>query len=139
MQEISLTLLKKKLQRYPHLGELERFLEKIDKEYLKIILLYGSLSKGRFTQYSDTDVLCVFDYSFSNMKERFMISYKYSDGLVQPKNISLKELKQGLLEGNSFLHSVFAEGLLLYNTIPKDELEKWIEKGKNKQIMKYHP
>jgi len=131
-------LLKKKLKRYPYLNELEQFLERIDKEYLKLIMLYGSLSKGRFTQYSDIDVLCVFDYTFSDMKERFMISYKFSDGLVQPKNISLDELKRGLLGGNSFLHSVFAEGIMLYNTIPKEDLELWIRQGKDNQIMKYY-
>ena len=138
MQELSLNLLKKKLWRYPHLNELEQFLERIDKQYLRLILLYGSLSKGRFTQYSDIDVLCVFEYKFKDMKERFMISYKFSDGLVQPNNISLEELKQGLLGGNSFLHSIFAEGIILYNTIPKKELEEWIEQGKKKQIMEYH-
>jgi len=139
MQEVSLNMLKIKLQRYPHLNELENFLKKIDKQYLKLILLYGSLAKGRFTQYSDIDVLCVFNYNFTNMKERFMMSYKFSEGLVQPKNITLKELKNGLLRGDSFLHSIFEYGLLLYNTIPNEKLEQWIQEGKSKWNMELYP
>ena len=61
MQKLSLDLLKKKLKRYPHRNELELFINRINKEDLKLILLYGSLAKGMYTQYSDIDVLCVFD------------------------------------------------------------------------------
>jgi len=118
------------LKRYPHLDELERFLDRIEKTNLKLILLFGSLPKGRYTQHSDMDVLCVFDRRFQDMTDRFMSSYAFSDGLVRPKNITLEEFKEGLISGNSFLHSIIPDSIILYRNLPKDEINHWIEQGK---------
>lgn len=137
MQSLSIDLLKKKLKRYPHLNELKTFINRIEKETLKFILLYGSLAKETYTQYSDIDVLCVYDREFNDLRERFLISYKYSEGLVQPKNLSYEEFKNGLMEGNPFLHSILQDGIILFNKIPEDNLEKWIEQGKKKLTIKY--
>ncbi|MFW9989585.1 MAG: nucleotidyltransferase domain-containing protein [Candidatus Odinarchaeota archaeon] len=64
MQNLSFDLLKKKLKRYPHLNKLETFVDRIEKDSLKFILLYGLLAKGTYTQYSDIDVLCVLTKNF---------------------------------------------------------------------------
>ncbi|MHA1294265.1 MAG: nucleotidyltransferase domain-containing protein [Promethearchaeota archaeon] len=130
-------MLKKKLKRYPNLNELKTFINRIEKEKLKFILLYGSLAKGTYTQYSDIDVLCVYNKEFNNRKERFLISYKYSDGLVQPKNLSYEEFKTALKEGNSFIHSIIQDGIILFNKIAEDKLKKWIKRGKKKLNIKY--
>ncbi len=137
MQILSLNLLKKKLSRYPHLNELESFIEKIEKIDLKIVLLYGSLAKGTYTQHSDIDVLCVYDKTFKNHKERFLTAYKYSNGLVQTKTLTYDEFKEGLKESNSFLHGIMKEGIILYSKIPKRDLIEWINIGKEKLNMKY--
>lgn len=137
MQNLSFDLLKEKLKRYPHLNELESFVKRIEKDNLKLILLYGSLAKGTYTQHSDIDVLCVFDRKFGNLKERFLISYKYSNGVVQTKTITYKEFKEGLRNGNSFLHGILNDGIILFNIIPKEEIEKWIEEGKEKLTVRY--
>jgi len=131
MQKVSFPTLKKKLKRYPHLNELKRFMKRIEKEDLKLILLYGSLVKGSYTQHSDIDVLCVFDREFNDFKQRFLASYKYSDGLVQPKNLSFTEFKKSLRGGNSFLYSICKDGLILYSKIPMETLNKWLKEGKN--------
>jgi hypothetical protein len=83
------------------------------------------------------DVLCVYDENFKDLREKFHRSYQYSDGLVQPVTISLTELKMGLLEGNSFLHHIFKEGLILYSEIKQKELSSWINEGKSKLDMEY--
>ena len=139
MQEVSVNLLKKKLIRYPHLNELETFLERIKEATPELILLFGSLSRGDYTQYSDIDVLCVFNQEFSSRKERFLKAYKYSDGLVQTKTLTLKELKNGLKEANSFLHAIFNDGLILFSKISYDDLNSWIRDGKKKLKMTYFP
>ncbi|TFG30501.1 MAG: nucleotidyltransferase domain-containing protein [Promethearchaeota archaeon] len=139
MQNLSLDLLKKKLKRYPHHNELETFINRIEKENLKLILLYGSLAKGTYTQHSDIDVLCVFDKEFRDMKERFLTSYKYSEGLVQPKTLSYEEFKRSLKNGNSFLHSIIQESYILFNKIPEDKLVKWIKQGKKNLKVKFVP
>ncbi|MFO8018548.1 MAG: nucleotidyltransferase domain-containing protein [Promethearchaeia archaeon] len=127
------------MKNYPHLNELENFINAIEKENLKLILLFGSLAIGTYTQRSDIDVLCVYDKEFTDRRERFLQSYKYSEGLVQPKTITFSELKKNLLQGNSFLHHIFSEGYILYNTIPERQLRKWRERGKKKVNVTYSP
>ena len=130
MQKISLTLLKKKLPRYPHLNELEDFLLCISKEDPEFIMLYGSLSRGNYTQFSDIDVLCVFKQEFKSHRDRFLKAYRCSDGLVQTKTYSLKEFKTYIKNGNSFLHKIIAKGLILFSKIPDNKIKKWVELGK---------
>jgi predicted nucleotidyltransferase len=137
MQNISFNSLKKKLNRYPHLDELEVFLERVIRSGVKLVVLFGSLTRGNYTPYSDIDVLCVYDENFKDLKERFHRTYQYSDGLVQPITSSLIELKASLLEGNSFLHHIFKEGLILYGDINQKELSSWINEGKLKLDMEY--
>jgi len=130
MQKISLTLLKKKLPRYPHLIELENFLFCIKKEDPEFVMLFGSLVRGNYTQFSDIDVLCVFKQEFKSNKERFLKAYRCSDGLVQTKTYSLKEFKTHIEDGNSFLIKILAEGLILFSKIPDNKIKKWVELGK---------
>jgi len=130
MQSLSFNSLEKKLRRYPHLNDLKIFLKRIKKEKPELLLLFGSLVKGTFTQFSDIDVLCVFNLEFSDLQERFLHSYKYSDGIVQPKTLSYNEFKERVIQGNSFLHSILKDGIILHSKIPLDDLETWIEKGK---------
>lgn len=139
MQKISFHLLKNKLKNYPHLHELENFLKKIDKQDLMLVLLFGSLVKGKYTQYSDIDVLCVYDRKFKDMKERFLTSYKYSDGLVQTKTLTLQEFKDNLRAGNSFLCHIVEEGIILYNKIPLNLIQEWFKEGKKNLKVKYFP
>jgi predicted nucleotidyltransferase len=51
------------------LDELEDFLNRIDKDEFKLIILFGSLSKGTYTQPSDVDVLYVYDKKFKDLRE----------------------------------------------------------------------
>ena len=138
MQQISFNLLSEKLKRYPHLNELKSFIKRINKENLKLLMLYGSLAKGSYTQNSDIDVLCVYDKHFETMKERFLTSYKFSEGLVQTKTISYKELEEGLKEGDSFLQGIFNHGIILFSTIPDEILRNWIKKGKERTKLKFY-
>lgn len=137
MQKTSLNLLKKKLKRYPHLNELERFLDKIKKSNPEFILLFGSLARGDYTQYSDIDVLCVFNQKFKSLKERFFKSYEHSDGLVQTKTLNLEEFENGIKNGNSFLLRIIDDGLILYTKIPEKVLIEWIKEGKKALKISY--
>ncbi|MFW9989586.1 MAG: hypothetical protein ACFFC3_13105 [Candidatus Odinarchaeota archaeon] len=78
-----------------------------------------------------------FDKKFHNLRERFLISYKYSEGLIQPKNLSYEEFKEGILQGNSFLHSILQDGIIIYNEIPENHLNNWIEERKKKLNVKF--
>ncbi|MHA1449312.1 MAG: nucleotidyltransferase domain-containing protein, partial [Candidatus Hodarchaeales archaeon] len=117
--------MRKKLSNYPHLEELDTFIERISVSDPVLLLLFGSLTRGEYTQFSDIDVLCVYDREFHSHRERFMTSYQYSDGIVQPKTLSLSELKKGLLEGNSFLHHIFSGGYIIYSKLNDVLLAEW--------------
>ena len=107
--------------------ELENFLFCIEKEDPEFIMLYGSLTRGKYTQFSDIDVLCVFKQEFKTHRERFLKAYRCSDGLVQTKTYSLKEFKMNIEKGNSFLHKIIAEGLILLSKIQDKKIKKWVE------------
>ncbi|TFF85259.1 MAG: nucleotidyltransferase domain-containing protein [Promethearchaeota archaeon] len=139
MQKLSLNSLKKKLKRYPHLNSIQSFIDKVLNDGIKFLLLYGSLAKGNYTQYSDIDILCVFDADFEDQKERFMAAYRHSDGIIQPKSLSYKEFKKGLLDGNPFLHSIIENGIILYSGISEENLKNWIKEGKKKLKIKFLP
>ncbi len=141
MQKISLAMLRKKLIRYPHLNELEDFISKtLDKASPTLLILFGSLATNKFTQYSDIDVLCIFDRNFKDERERFLYSYRFSKGLVQTKTVSLDEFISGLINGNSFLHKIVDEGYILYSDIDLSEIEKYIIEGKkNLKVSYFHP
>ncbi|MHA1974054.1 MAG: nucleotidyltransferase domain-containing protein [Candidatus Hodarchaeales archaeon] len=130
----SLDMLKQKLINYPHLDELDDFLQKIIDEKPSLILLFGSLARNDYTSRSDIDVLCVFDRNFSNLKERFLTSYQYSSGIVQTKTLSLEELENGLKNGNSFLHSIFKYGFVLYSSIDLKKVRDWMNEGATKIV-----
>jgi hypothetical protein len=51
-----------------------------------------------------------------------MHTYQFSKGIVQPKTISWSELKENLLNDNSFMQHIFKEGIKLYNKIPENKL-----------------
>lgn len=140
MRESSWHSLQERLRRYPHLGDLEAFLARMAREAPVAIILFGSLARGDFTQRSDIDVLCVFDREFTDPKERFMLSYKHSDGIVQPKTVSLTEFKNGLLQGDAFLHGIVDSGVWLQGTISATTIHAWAEAGReNVSLVQVHP
>ena len=140
MRESSLHSLKERLHRYPHLRDLEAFLTRVKQEAPVAIILYGSLARGDYTQRSDIDVLCVFDREFADPRERFMLSYKHSDGIVQPKTVSLTEFKNGLLQGDAFLHGIIEDGVWLQGTIPVSIIHSWVDLGReNISVAPFHP
>ena len=132
-------MLKDRFSNYPHIDSLIEFVRKIEKEEsLVLIVLFGSLVRGKYTQYSDVDVLCVFDKSFRDNKERFLHSYKYSNGIIQTKTLSFQEFEEGLKKGNSFLHLIMEEGAILKSRIEEEKLEKMVKEGKSKVNMIYY-
>jgi predicted nucleotidyltransferase len=138
MQKTSLDLLKRKLRRYPHLNELEIFLQRIENENPELLMLFGSLARGNYTQNSDIDILCIFNQEFKTPEERFLKAYRHSDGIVQTKTLSLNEFRSGLEQGNSFLHKIVEEGYILYSKIPDNDLNIWITSGKAHQKVIYY-
>ena len=65
--------------RYPHWPSVGRFVDGVKALQPLLLLLFGSVAKGDFTQHSDADVLAVFAAPTD-----WLAVYSYSDGRVQP-------------------------------------------------------
>jgi hypothetical protein len=95
-------------ERHPGFLELEEFVERLALREPLLILLYGSLATGEFTQRSDIDVLVVFSEPVE-----WMEVYSCSRGRVQPLVFELSRAIQELAEGNTLLIEALEDGIPL--------------------------
>lgn len=109
MQPEYLSGLKARLSNYPNLHKLERYLRELEIEGPLLVILFGSLVRGEYTQFSDMDVLVIFD-RLPDWKERFRIVYRHSDGSVQPFAYTWEEILHMLEAGNTFIFEAIEEG-----------------------------
>ena len=117
MQPVSLSLLSSLLNNYPHTIDIIEFWEQIvENEKPLAIILFGSLVKREYTQYSDADILLIFENLPEDIRARFLKIYKYSKGIVQPRSYTLEEIKKLIEEGNTFIIEALEEGWILYDT-----------------------
>ncbi len=94
--------------RYPRRESIDQFVACLASEHPLLVVLFGSVVSGEFTQNSDADVLAVFAEP-----KKWNDVYSCSDGWVQPVVMSLSELKARMSEGDSFVHEIVEEGELL--------------------------
>ncbi len=75
-----------------------------------LVVLFGSVARGEFTQSSDADVLTLF-YGPVDWGE----VYACSDGWVQPVVKTVQEIQEQLGQGNPFFCELFEDGIVLYD------------------------
>ena len=91
-----------------------------------LILLFGSVAKGEFTQRSDADVLVVFAEPVGWLRV-----YACSDGRVQPVVKTVDELVDGLRCGEPFWCEIIEDGIVLYEKGDTwDRLRALVEEAK---------
>lgn len=95
---------------YPRWPSVERFVERVRRLDPLLVLVFGSVVTGEFTQYSDADVLVVFERPVS-----WDAVYACSDGIVQPVVKTRDELVAQIASGEPFLCEVIEEGKVLFN------------------------
>lgn len=93
---------------YPHLNELTAFVKGVEALEPSLVLLFGSVATGEFTQRSDTDVLVVFDRPMD-----WLDVYQYSQGIVQPIVRTVAEVENLIRAGEPFYIQAFLEGVFL--------------------------
>lgn len=74
-----------------------------------LVLLFGSVATGEYTQRSDADVLAVFDRPVD-----WLEVYTYSQGMVQPIVRTISEIERLVRDGEPFYIQAFLEGSLLH-------------------------
>jgi len=104
----SLDSLKARFPNYPRWDSVERFLQKVSAFQPLLVLLFGSLAKGDFTQYSDADVLLLVKESV-NWAE----VYPLGEGVVWPVVWTVGDFEKALQEGNTFLVEALEDGISL--------------------------
>jgi len=93
---------------FPHRSSVERFVEQVRQLDPLLVLIFGSAVTGEFTQYSDADVLVVFDHPVD-----WETVYACSDGVVQPLVKTRDELTAQIAAGEPFLCEIVEEGQVL--------------------------
>jgi hypothetical protein len=94
---------------YPHFDEVEAFLEGIKALKPKLVLLFGSVAKGDFTQYSDADVLVLFERPID-----WLEVYQFSKGMVHPMVKTLQEVELRIHGGDTFFIEILRDGMVLF-------------------------
>lgn len=95
--------------KYPHLGEIEAFVEGVKTLKPKLILLFGSVATGDFTQYSDADVLVLFQEPID-----WLEVYRFSQGMVHPVVKTLLEVETRIRGGDTFFIEILRDGVVLF-------------------------
>lgn len=101
--------LKARYPEYAHWVSVERFVAGVRLLDPLLVLLFGSLARGEFTQHSDADILVI-----TREPVDWLEVYEHSDGLVQPVVKSLMEMETRLAAGDPFLCEIIEDGVPLY-------------------------
>ena len=83
-------------------------MEGMEKMGALLVLLFGSVANGDFTQNSDADVLVVFPKPVD-----WLEVYAYSDGLVQPLVKTLDTVINRVNQGDPFMCEIIEDGIPL--------------------------
>lgn len=74
-----------------------------------LMVLFGSVARGDFTQESDADVLVIFERPVD-----WATVYAHSQGMVQPFVTTVDEVLAQIRQGEPFFIEVVEEGKVLY-------------------------
>jgi hypothetical protein len=95
-------------ERYPHVDDLEKFVECVSRLRPLAVILFGSLTTGEFTQHSDADVVVIFATPVDWMRV-----YRCSSGRVQPLVYTADQFVQMINEANGLALEVCHDGWIL--------------------------
>ena len=95
---------------YPHWSSVEHFVEQVRRLDPLLVLLFGSVTTGEFTQYSDADVLVVFEHLVD-----WETVYACSDGIVQPIVKTQDDLTAQIISDEPFFCEIVEDGQVLFD------------------------
>lgn len=95
-------------------AELSRLVEKYRKMGAKLIVLYGSIARGDYTEGSDVDILVVGDFLPEDPREAYSLLLDLEYPRVQPLGFNTRVFLRKLREGSTFVLEVLEDGKILY-------------------------
>lgn len=116
---------------YPHWPSVEHFVANVSQLRPVLVLLFGSVAMGEFTQHSDADVLVVFTEPTS-----WEAVYACSDGIVQPLVKTWSELEAHIKAGEPFYCEIIEDGQVLFDASDFcDQLRRLAEVARQQRQM----
>lgn len=114
MQKLSSSSLKEKLLGYEHFEALKEFVEGVKALKPEAIILFGSLAKGDFHTFSDTDVCLILPKDKVDFNEGQDLVMKYNiEGIVEALVYGREQFLQMLKEANPLALEVAWDGIFL--------------------------
>lgn len=95
-------------------AELSELVEKYRKMGAKLVVLYGSVARGDYTEESDVDVLVVGDFIPEDPREAYSLLLDPEHPKVQPIGFNTLIFLRKLREGSTFVLEVLEDGRILY-------------------------
>ena len=92
----------------PYLDEPTAFVKGVEALGPQLVLLFGSVATGEFTQRNDTNVLVIFDQPTD-----WLDVYQYSQGIVQPIVRTVVDVENLIRAGEPFYIQAFLKGVFL--------------------------
>jgi predicted nucleotidyltransferase len=102
----------------------EEFSDALEKKHIRNIILFGSVSRGDFTDRSDIDILIIYsrkkpEDTVVSCVEGLMDEY---DVAIVPVYVSVTEARNRMRTADEFILNVLEEGVVLYGDI------EWLRK-----------
>lgn len=104
----------------------KNFVNRLEKENIKNIILFGSVARGEFTERSDIDLLIIYRNNITFVKDNISklseeLLDKYDIEIV-PTYLSIREAKSRRKKFDRFIMNIINEGYVLFGDI------SWLEK-----------
>ena len=96
---------------YPHLREVQDYVDYVRGLGALLVVLFGSVARGEFRVDSDADVLVLTDKPTS-----WRQIYQRTHGIVQPVVKTAEEYIAQVREGEPFFVEMIEDGILLYDS-----------------------
>jgi len=121
------------------LEELRDLAERLKDYGVRLVVLFGSVARGDYTEESDVDVLVVADRLPSDPRDAYEVVKRVVDARVQPTCFTTSSFLKKLRSESTFIMEVLEDGKIVYANAEfleevlatyKEVRAKWIRKGK---------
>ncbi len=125
---------RRKAQQRERIERARRYMEAVRKELGKVTAwVYGSVARGTFKAWSDTDVFIVAERLPDHPLQRNDLLYRFVDSGVEPKAWTKEEFLKALLKGDGQILAMLRDRILLADEL---SLEPLLEEAEQRTSLK---
>lgn len=121
------------------LEELRDLAEKLKDYGVRLVVLFGSVAKGDYTEESDVDVLVVADRLPSDPRDAYEVVKRVVDARVQPTCFTTSSFLKKLRSESTFIMEVLEDGKVVYAdaefleevlAVYREVRARWVRRGR---------